>query len=235
VMMVLIIYIFAILIASSAGTWLEAKLDPHSEGLHWLSLASQSADAHVFEVARRFGTLTRSSNTLLQIMLGGSDWGDIVDMSMATGALIPFLLYLFVSFTMLAVLNVVTGVFVDNALENTKKQQQYQIDKAKEAEQDMMKQLGFFFSALDADGSGYLTKDELVALMENQLLKAVFNVWGFRVADIMKFFSLLDLDDDGHITFEEFSEAMDRLRGPARSLDLHLLLAETRAQLGKVR
>mmetsp|Transcript_102657 Transcript_102657/g.182388 ORF Transcript_102657/g.182388 Transcript_102657/m.182388 type:complete len:528 (+) Transcript_102657:29-1612(+) len=229
VMMVLIIYIFAIIIASNSGTWLTSQLDPHGEGLNWLSIALESGDENIQEVARRFGTLSSTANTLLQIMLGGSDWGDIVDMSGSTGSLVPLLLYIYVAFTMLAVLNVVTGVFVDNALENTKKQQQYQIDQAKDAEQDMLQQMTAFFEAVDTDGDGCITSEELMDMSQHDDLLTVLAIWGFRSEDVLGLYDLLDTDGSGTISFTEFSEAIDRLRGPARAIDLHFLSAQTKA------
>jgi len=232
VMMVLIIYIFAILVASNCAEWLKSQLDPDGEGFHWLSLASESDNESLNEIARRFGTLSGTANSLLQIMLGGCDWGDIVDASMVTGGLVPTLLYLFVSFTMLAVLNVVTGVFVDNALENTKKQQQYQLDKARESENEMLKQMSQFFAAVDVDNDGYLSKDELHSMLDREELTAVLDLWGFRPDDVLQMYTLLDEDQDGLIKFNEFSRVMEKLRGPARSIDLHILLARDASRHG---
>jgi len=230
VMLALIIYIGSLVIASTAGIWLESQL--RHEGDNWLSLALKSdPTGDVYEVARRFGSLARTANTLLQIMLGGLDWGDVVDMSMATGALIPVMLYLFVAYTMLAVLNVITGVFVDNALENRKKQHQYQIDKAKESEEDLAEQLQCLFSLADVDGNGYLTQTELAAMLEIEELDAIFKMWGFQREDLFQLWTMMDADRDSQITFKEFFETVEKVRGHARSIDVKFLLAETGRRL----
>eukprot|EP00931_Biecheleriopsis_adriatica_P046784 TRINITY_DN26908_c0_g1_i1.p1 TRINITY_DN26908_c0_g1~~TRINITY_DN26908_c0_g1_i1.p1 ORF type:complete len:533 (-),score=112.79 TRINITY_DN26908_c0_g1_i1:268-1866(-) len=226
IMVMVIIFIFGIVIAETTGLWLQAALDPDNEGLNWLALSDQST-GDVFEMGKRFGTISRTAASLLQIMLGGMDWADVVEASTATGVLVPLMLYTFIAFTMLAVLNVVTGVFVDSALENTKKLEQYKLDKAKDQEKLMMDQLHRFFMRVDKNGDGILTQGELLAMLKHEDLLAVLGIWGFRADDVSRLYTVLDENHDGEITFSEFAEQILRLQGPARSIDLHFLAMDT--------
>lgn len=45
--------------------------------------------------------------------------------------------------------------------------------------------------------------------------------------DLLSLFKLIDVDDTGHVSLEDFMAGCQRLKGPAKSVDLALLLAHT--------
>merc|ERR1712048_1165414 len=94
-------------------------------------------------------------------MLGGVSWGEVSDPlnHMAWNLSAPFYFYIF--FTMLAVLNIITGVFVDNAVETAKTQREFLVQKEMELKDKFMVEMRDLFVAMDVDGSGTLTVDEL--------------------------------------------------------------------------
>merc|ERR1719424_842237 len=74
------------------------------------------------ELDRWFGSLTRSILSLYEAILGGADWNDeivpLIDIHWVLGLM--FMAY--IAFAILAMLNVVTGIFVESALANAKKE-----------------------------------------------------------------------------------------------------------------
>jgi len=233
VMLILIIYIFSICITTSCSEWVKIMVDYRADP-NWFGNVVNNDREEVRVVHKKFGSLSDSANTLLQIMLGGLDWGEIMDALFFVDALTPTLVFFYIAFTMLAVLNVVTGVFVDNALESTKSQRDYQIDKAKELTDDMIIQVRHFFNAIDTDRSGEISKEEMLFMLQDDDLAAFWNVIGFEDGDADLMFQMCERHA-GFINFSEFLECTRRLRGQARSIDLHAILQETRGNSYKLR
>jgi len=90
-----------------------------TNAVHLLS-QSESAD-----LERYYGTLTLTMVSLFQCITGGLDWRDALDplkSHIGQFMIVPFLVY--IAFTMMILMNVITGVFVESALKNTKKDQE---------------------------------------------------------------------------------------------------------------
>eukprot|EP00439_Symbiodinium_sp_Y106_P035255 s561_g4.t1 len=161
----------------------------------------------------------------------------------------PALLLLYVAFTMLAVLNVITGAFVDNALNLASQQRDFQIEKEIESKEQYARQIRALFQMLgkaikhcedcegcmlrehdikkrtiDDDGSGDVSRKEIREMLEDATLSAYFRVLGFETTDADLLFKLLDVDDSD----SEFLDGCGRLKGPARNMDVHAILAECR-------
>merc|ERR1712137_896612 len=114
-LLTIIIYVFAICFTSSATITIKAA-------------QTTSERSRVFpEVHRQFGTMARTIYTLVMAMLGGTNWGIISDAALEINWFATALFFFYVFFTMLAVLNIITGVFVDNAVEMARTQRDFMI------------------------------------------------------------------------------------------------------------
>jgi len=89
-------------------------------------------------------------------------------------------------------------------------------------------QLEAFFESVDADGSGFVTLDEIMEMLEDPTLSAYFSVLGFEVDDARRLFMLLDQDNSGEVEIHEFMEGCIKLKGQARSIDVHEIIFECR-------
>merc|ERR1711976_757602 len=65
-----------------------------------------------------FGSLFTTMYTLFQCITGGANWGYVLDPLVAAHWSYAALMSLFVAFTSLAVLNIVTAVFVESAMQS---------------------------------------------------------------------------------------------------------------------
>merc|ERR1740138_463567 len=74
-------------------------------------------------------------------------------------------------------------------------------------------------SAADADGDAEINKQEFVAICSNPAVNKWLGAMGLRAADSEGLFDLLD-DGDGKITPAMLVTGTNKLKGPARSLDL---------------
>ena len=111
-------YVFAICFTSEATEYLKEENFP-----------DKNISRHVHA---RFGTMSRALNSLVQSMLGGVSWGEISETLMSTGWVTGSLFLFYLFFTRLAVLNIITGVVVDNADESEKTQCEFIVQKEME-------------------------------------------------------------------------------------------------------
>jgi len=161
-----------------------------------------------------YGSLPRSMLTLLQSITGGADWDDVLNplSTMISPVMqLPFVLY--VTFTIMAMLNVITAVFVESAMNRE--------DNDKE-------QLQSIFSDIDADRDGQIHVGEFLdGLGQDSVLMRFMDV-GIDAKDTGLLFKLLDIDNSGVVDIEEFISGCFRLRGEAKSMDLATLMCYQR-------
>lgn len=226
VMFILISYVWAVTLTEGCTDWLKLYVNVTDGDA---AVARQIEDSQIDglkEVHRFFGSLDRSIYTLFQVSLGGVSWHQVTD---AVGYVDWFsfmLLFAYVIFTILALMNVFTGVFVDKAVQNSKKQRKSQIEEAMDKKRTILDQIVEFFVATDVNGDGTISADEIHSLLHDPVMSAYFDMIGFRPGDAKLVAELLDHDNSGDISLHEFINGCERLRGDAKGIDIHLLLME---------
>merc|ERR1712125_274061 len=137
---------------------------------------------------------------------------------------LPFSLFFFyVAFTMLAVLNIITGVFVDNAVETARTQREFLVQKEK-----WLQEMRELFIEMDTDESGTVCLAEVKEFFKDERVQSYFHALGLDTHDAERLFSLLDEDGSGELSLDEFLDGCLRLKGPARSIDVYTLMYESR-------
>lgn len=221
-MMGLMTYVFAISITSQTAEWLASNFDISQPG--WSSAMDPTRDRIQYAIWSHFGNLQKTIYTLFKTILGGVSWQDVSDPLLDVGWLPVFLLLVYISFTVLAVLNVITGVFVDNAFKSASKQRPDSIQQEIDAREEYYLMISDFFEAIDEDLSGEITPVELGVFLDDPTMSAYFRVLGIDIDDPDRFVRLLDLDHSGAVNFEEFAEGCLKFKGSAKSVDMHTVL-----------
>eukprot|EP00928_Gymnodinium_smaydae_P033699 TRINITY_DN2406_c0_g1_i3.p1 TRINITY_DN2406_c0_g1~~TRINITY_DN2406_c0_g1_i3.p1 ORF type:complete len:259 (-),score=36.66 TRINITY_DN2406_c0_g1_i3:171-851(-) len=169
-----------------------------------------------------YGSVLIASLSLFEGLTGGVDWDVLVQplfeyVSVGVGVFFIF----FQSFLILAVMNVVTATFIENALRRAEETKHVQlINRARN-----------LFHCLDVDSSGMITLEEISTHFESKAVRALFRELDVETSEAMFLFEVLDVDDSGCISFEEFLNGCVRLQGPAKSMDSMLAATETRKAL----
>jgi len=166
-----------------------------------------------------FGSVPRSWMSLLQALTGGMDWDILVRSLDKASPWFSFLFILYILFGYLAVLNVVTGLFVNGAMERS------------QAVNDMQRlfQIHKLFFALDADASNQIGEDELMEHINDDAVQEFLNCVDMDQHEVHLLFDILDKDGGGNIDFEEFANGMLRMHGTASAKDLLLINQEFRS------
>merc|ERR1712176_1431854 len=128
-------------------------------------------------------------------ILGGVDWGDVANpivdnMSAVYG--VVFALY--IAFACLAMMNVMTGVFVEAALGIAKKDEDiYMVNHMKN-----------LLAITDKDESGQISWDEFESQLDNPQMLEYFKCIDVDVSEGRTLFNILDPDETGVIPAEQF-------------------------------
>jgi hypothetical protein len=206
-----------------------------------------SDEEHDAELLHQFGSVQQCVLVLFKTLTGGDDWGRFHKLLVPVGlASTVFIFYVCVS--QLALINIVTGIFVDNALRlsepevEQKAEDKYRRDK--ELAQALMQHL------LKEDGNSRLSKAEFRDILVSGKLSTFLRyleidpVWSRlnlplifdKVVEQSEEYRQGDIPDDAEVEIQSFVEMCMSLRGNARCtemVDLHetMLQVQTTQEL----
>jgi len=169
------------------------------------------------------GTLSRSVVSLYMAMTGGRSWGEYYEELEVLPLQYPMLFILFITFTLFAVMNIVTGVFVDSAFQANHKSRQIIIHEELEQKREYLRELRDLFNEMDLKGEGNITAEEFEDRLCDERVIAFFNAMRLDVTDSKTLFSILDKDGSSCVDITEFLEGCYRLQGESRSIDTKIL------------
>eukprot|EP00931_Biecheleriopsis_adriatica_P052188 TRINITY_DN30337_c0_g1_i1.p1 TRINITY_DN30337_c0_g1~~TRINITY_DN30337_c0_g1_i1.p1 ORF type:complete len:641 (-),score=94.56 TRINITY_DN30337_c0_g1_i1:60-1958(-) len=173
---------------------------------HRLELRQQGKDLEEGHLLlHSFQSLAQSILTLYQAITQGLSWGVLSDSLIKDISLwLGFVISFFMAFALLALLNVITGVFVDAALKGAK-------DDRDRFMIDLSCQLFEARDELDWD----TFQDEL----DNKALVSFFQAIDVDPSEAEFIFKLIDVNDNGGVDLEEFINGCLNLKGPAKAID----------------
>jgi len=186
VMMMLVMFTFSIIFVEAA-----------SEGLRIMSSPQKVM------LKQGFGTLTLSMYTLLVSVFGGDDWIGYASALGSVHATYQVLFVIYILFTQLALLNVVTGIFVDSSMNAALNDKQLMI------QEEMMKQ-GVHKKELEkvfweaGEGSELVKIHQLKQYLEDEQVKAYMRVLDIKYTSFDELVTFLDTNHDGSIGKDEF-------------------------------
>lgn len=221
VLLILIIYGFGIVFTQAAAMFLESH---SSEGPH-LCLGEQrdlqGISASTLDgICLYWNDLSSSMLTLFMSICGGLSWEAALRPMLEVSHLYASLLLFYIAFSYFAVLNVVTGVFCQSAIESAQSDHEMIMQNIIANKEAHIRKVKSLFCNLDADDSGYISLKELEENIDKKSVTTYFEALELDVHDAWTFFKLLDTDGGSAIEIEEFLMGCLRLRGPARALDL---------------
>lgn len=223
-LLVIIMYVFAILFTQAASDY-QVSIDIGGEdpGL-------DPPDAELLEY--HWGSLGDAILTLYMSISGGVSWFEVMRPLREVSSVWMFVFLAYISFTYFAVLNVVTGVFCQSAIESTQYDQDAMIQAFLMNKQVYTNRFEALFKSLDTDNSGIITKDEFLDHIHDAKVQAFFASLELEASDAIQLFRMIDADEgvaDTGIDIEDFVVGCLRLKGNARSCDMARLMFENKA------
>eukprot|EP00929_Paragymnodinium_shiwhaense_P074566 TRINITY_DN38170_c0_g2_i1.p1 TRINITY_DN38170_c0_g2~~TRINITY_DN38170_c0_g2_i1.p1 ORF type:complete len:1020 (+),score=276.25 TRINITY_DN38170_c0_g2_i1:67-3126(+) len=165
------------------------------------------------ELILYWGSLSAAMTSLLQAILGGIDWRDLSTSLYRIHPLLALPFFAYVTFGLLALLNVITGVFVESAVQSA----------AQDKEKNSLKILQSLFHDMD-DGDGKITIEEFTTQCHNPMWQHKFKSLDIDLSEVQALFVLLDIDRSGSIEVDEFVHGCMQLRGLAKAANLAQVL-----------
>jgi Ca2+-binding EF-hand superfamily protein len=170
-------------------------------------------------LTEKWGSVGHSVYSLFQAVTGGDDWCNFVqtwEKSTASGQLkftntLIFVFY--VSFAVLVMLNLVTGVFVEGA--------QRLIKQDRDAE--VVKQARKLFALLGGDGDHEITYEDFCSHLDSSMLDDYLTAVELRRDEAESLFEVLDGDGSGTLSLDEFLLGTLRMKGYAKTVDAGML------------
>lgn len=206
-LMVLIVYVFGVLFSQAVNIYL---VDPENPPMP--DMAFEAAQRHYDSL---WGTMV----SLFMCISGGTNWENVLAPLRAISQLWELLFLFYVSFTYFAVLNVVTAVFCQSAIESAQNDQASLVQNILEEKEEHREKLLDLFVKV-GDEQDTITFEMFQEKINDPAVRNYFTSIGLDVWDAWSFFKLLDLDEGGSVEADEFLMGCLRLRGQARAVDV---------------
>lgn len=128
---------------------------------------------------------------------------------------------------MFALIKVITAVFLAETTRSANSDDSIAVQKRKSQSKLYEQKLTEIFRELDETGDGFLTLEEFMPLITDELLTTWLMTLEIDTHDLAHLFGILDTGDN-KIDIQEFTAGMSRVRGPAKSIDVLKLQSATR-------
>ncbi|CAJ1364859.1 unnamed protein product [Effrenium voratum] len=168
----------------------------------------------------RFGGLQASMHTLYASITGGLTWIEARDALAEISDIWGFLFEAYIAFCLFAVLNVMTGVFCQSAMDSAEKDHELVLQNVVQEKAKYFRAVRRLFTQLDKNADGDVTAAEFELAINDPSLRSVFDALEINAADAWALFQQLDSDGNHHVDVDEFLEGCMLLKGPARSIDV---------------
>uniref|UniRef100_A0A7S1F9F9 EF-hand domain-containing protein n=1 Tax=Noctiluca scintillans TaxID=2966 RepID=A0A7S1F9F9_NOCSC len=213
VFLVLLMFLFAVLFLQAVVT--------HVNDATW-----EDPTTETFRIF--FDSLPMALLTLWMSVSGGVSWWEVADGLLGVSAVYCVCMVLFVLVMVVAVMNIMTGIFVNDALLMASMDRELVEQEQKARSNENIETLHTLFKEIDGDCTGKITLDEIQQIMDRKDVKAIFATVGLEVSNATSFFKLLDVDDSNSLEVDEFVVGCLRIRGMARAVDLQTLMYENK-------
>lgn len=231
-LLVFVMFIFAVIVCEIiaddiAEAWAAGGQDL---GDSWSRGEAISGTALLPPLAVHYGSVSRIIYTLFKAITGGHDWGELAE---PLGRISPWLKLFFcsyIAFAVLAILNIVTGVFVENATTLAQADDENVIMEDIAERRRVMDKIKNLFNKDDHDDSGTLEWSDFKRQFEDPVVQAMFRKLDLNVEEqgIQGLFELLDFEGNGRVDIDTLVVGCTQLRGTAKSLDIAKLRHDNR-------
>lgn len=210
------------LLMYSCGVCITQVVADHLLQLSYLGDHSGVHHAMTEDLKYFFGTLMRTVLTLFESVVGGLSWDAVVEplLEDISPWVVP-VFCIYIAFVIFAVMNSVTGVFCEKATAKARTDQESFLANVcrRTFEKNILSH--------KPQSQQQITWKEFEGQLHKEEFRDFFRAINVCVSEAEGLFALLDVEKKGAIEFEQFMHGILKLHGPAKSLDLTLLMNET--------
>lgn len=212
-LLVMIFYLFGVILAQIATDNCRTLQQAATGDINAVPVCEGALYVH-------WRTVPVSMLTLFMAVSGGLSWTEALQPLQQFSPFGVACVIIYIVITVFAVLNVVTGVFCNTAIESAHADKDIAIMKQMNKRNAQIEALRHVFGEIDRDRSNKVSIQELKDAMDTQKLSSFMESLGISTEDVWTLFMVIDSDESGEITLDEFVGGCMTLNGPARSLHL---------------
>lgn len=127
--------------------------------------------------------------------------------------------YCYIAVVVFVLLNLVTAVIVNSALENSQKDRDQLLVEKLEKDAEELARVQALFQMLDSDNNNEVTLQEFELAFEKPEIATTLKLLGFEPDECRDLFLLLDTGD-GSLSLHEFFQGLQRMQGEAAAQDV---------------
>lgn len=181
------------------------------------------------EIMQMFGSVAHSMLTLYKVSTGGDDWSACYGVVAAIGPSLGALFLFFITFIQVALMNVITGIFVENAMKLAQPDKDSQILDLRREQHKTVEELRQLCREMDKDNTGTIVEEEFMQSIRTVRFREYLSLLGLNIKDATLFFEILsNANKGGPVAIDDFVDGCIRLQGSATSLDLQIIAFGTR-------
>ncbi|CAJ1347136.1 unnamed protein product [Effrenium voratum] len=171
-------------------------------------------------LSKYWSNIVQSMLTLFMAITGGISWIEALEplQTISFFAVLFFIFYIIV--TVFAVMNVVTGVFCNTAIESANSDKDIAALTQLQKQSTLVRSLRRIFKDMDKENSNMVSIDEFKTSMATRKLSSFLESLGISTQDVWTLFTIIDTDQSGLIDLDEFVSGCMELHGPAKSYQI---------------
>jgi len=172
-----------------------------------------------------FRSVQRGILTLMQCTMGGLDWDTVYRLIEPMGTMYIMVFIFYIAFFNFAVFNILTGIFVENALKHCRPDGEELLLERRRKKFAELRELERIAEAMDLDGSGNINREEFLAAAQNEELVARFVDVGIDIRNTAQFFDTVGGSvGEEAVPVEDFVQKASHLQGVASNTVLHSMM-----------
>eukprot|EP00930_Biecheleria_cincta_P095017 TRINITY_DN8689_c1_g1_i1.p1 TRINITY_DN8689_c1_g1~~TRINITY_DN8689_c1_g1_i1.p1 ORF type:complete len:551 (-),score=87.62 TRINITY_DN8689_c1_g1_i1:156-1808(-) len=207
-------YLAAVAISQSAAEALSPLSNPQEDN---------------FQLWYYFGHLGSTTLTLWMSISGGVSWETPMDQLWKLDGVAWTIFNLYVLFTTFCMVNVITGIFCQNAIEVFEADRDNMIEARLSEKGRLFDTLHDIFNEWDESGDGQVSREQFLKHLNDERIQALLASIDLDARKARELFDALDVQSDGHLDLDEFLHGCITMRGNAKALHIERLLAGMRA------
>jgi len=208
------LYIFGIVFAQGVIDHFADHDTMYTEGRHCYYASCNALLRHYF------GSLPRSIFTCFKAILGGIDWEVAVMALSDVGQFYVFMFVALIVFVYLAVMNVISGLFLQSAIEQAQQDVENVIVQQQHEKDTYAKRFERLFEEIDHDHDSCINLHEFEDALGKVTMQHLLQAMEVEASDAWTLFKLLDADGGGNVDRREFIDGCLQLKGPAKSIHI---------------
>eukprot|EP00929_Paragymnodinium_shiwhaense_P104400 TRINITY_DN6879_c0_g1_i1.p1 TRINITY_DN6879_c0_g1~~TRINITY_DN6879_c0_g1_i1.p1 ORF type:complete len:718 (-),score=188.90 TRINITY_DN6879_c0_g1_i1:84-2237(-) len=185
------------------------------------------ADPRISEgMSLYFGNLFTSMLSLFMCTCNGIGWDQVAEPLWAGSYVYGMMFISYMFLTLFGVLNIITSVFVDQAMQITQCNRDLLVRESTSKKQAYVNHIRDLFQRLDKGGCGSVTVEQVEHLFSDESLGEYLAALELNPSSAKTLFHLLDNENTGKVDIDQFCWGCLRLKGEAKSFDICVLMRE---------